>query len=248
MGQFKRQIKNAMNKLQVWYMSGGIEYPRVENNYFEPQKTFDLVPHLPMRMITTSFSPIKNKELPLNKKNSLLFLSQKRLVNPSQAVNYAESIDEYFDDNLNFINQQKQEEFRQLYKMMLDFLSNRLKIENEAQIEEAVKDRYAAIYNEPKNSSIGFYNINTLFFSTITNNSSKRRTPIEVANSYLYKKNKRTSELINENFERKQYLEECFADFMQKSEENKRQAALNSQNVSKARNIAIDRLKKYEIK
>ncbi|WP_122872065.1 hypothetical protein [Campylobacter showae] len=249
MGNFKREVKKAMNKLQVEYMSGNIDYPRVENSYIKPQNIFELVPHLPMRMTTAVFCPIKNKQLPLNKKTSLLFLSQKRLVNPSQAISYAEIIDEFFDEKLKFINNQKQEEFRQLYQIMQDFLSARLNLQNSTEIEETVKDKYAAIYNDPKKSSIGFYKIDTLFFSTIGNaNGKKRRTPVEVANSYLYKKNKRTKDLINENFERKQYLEECFMDFMHKSDENKRQAFLNSQNINKTQNIAFDRLKQFEIK
>lgn len=249
MGNFKREVKKAMNKLQVEYMSGNIDYPRVENSYIKPQNIFELVPHLPMRMTTAVFCPIKNKQLPLNKKTSLLFLSQKRLVNPSQAISYAEIIDEFFDEKLKFINNQKQEEFRQLYQIMQDFLSARLNLQNSTEIEETVKDKYAAIYNDPKKSSIGFYKIDTLFFSAIGNaNGKKRRTPVEVANSYLYKKNKRTKDLINENFERKQYLEECFMDFMHKSDENKRQAFLNSQNINKTQNIAFDRLKQFEIK
>lgn len=249
MGNFKREVKKAMNKLQVEYMSGNIDYPRVENSYIKPQNIFELVPHLPMRMTTAVFCPIKNKQLPLNKKTSLLFLSQKRLVNPSQAISYAEIIDEFFDEKLKFINNQKQEEFRQLYQIMQDFLSARLNLQNSTEIEETVKDKYAAIYNDPKKSSIGFYKMDTLFFSTIGNaNGKKRRTPVEVANSYLYKKNKRTKDLINENFERKQYLEECFMDFMHKSDENKRQAFLNSQNINKTQNIAFDRLKQFEIK
>lgn len=249
MGNFKREVKKAMNKLQVEYMSGNIDYPRVENSYIKPQNIFELVPHLPMRMTTAVFCPIKNKQLPLNKKTSLLFLSQKRLVNPSQAISYAEIIDEFFDEKLKFINNQKQEEFRQLYQIMQDFLSARLNLQNSTEIEETVKDKYAAIYNDPKKSSIGFYKIDTLFFSTIGNaNGKKRRTPVEVANSYLYKKNKRTKDLINENFERKQYLKECFMDFMHKSDENKRQAFLNSQNINKTQNIAFDRLKQFEIK
>ena len=249
MGNFKREVKKAMNKLQVEYMSGNIDYPRVENSYIKPQNIFELVPHLPMRMTTAVFCPIKNKQLPLNKKTSLLFLSQKRLVNPSQAISYAEIIDEFFDEKLKFINNQKQEEFRQLYQIMQDFLSARLNLQNSTEIEETVKDKYAAIYNDPKKSSIGFYKMDTLFFSTIGNaNGKKRRTPVEVANSYLYKKNKRTKDLINENFERKQYLEECFMDFMHKSDENKKQAFLNSQNINKTQNIAFDRLKQFEIK
>lgn len=249
MGNFKREVKKAMNKLQVEYMSGNIDYPRVENSYIKPQNVFELVPHLPMRMTTAVFCPIKNKQLILNKKTSLLFLSQKRLVNPSQAISYAEIIDEFFDEKLKFINYQKQEEFRQLYKIMKEFLSSRLNLQNPNEIEETVKDKYAAIYNEPKNSSIGFYKIDTLFFSTMDNaNGKKRRTPVEVANSYLYKKNKRTKDLINENFERRQYLEECFMDFMHKSDENRMQALLNSQNINNTQNIAFDGLKQFEIK
>ena len=249
MGNFKREVKKAMNKLQVEYMSGNIDYPRVENSYIEPQNIFELVPHLPMRMTTAVFGPIKNKRLTLNKKTSLLFLSQKRLINPSQAISYAETIDEFFDEKLQFINNQKQEEFRQLYQMMQVFLSARLNLQSSTNIEETVKDKYAAIYNEPKKSSIGFYKVDTLFFSSIgNNNGKKRRTPVEVANSYLYKKNKRAKELINENFERRQYLEECFVDFMHKSDENRTQALLNSQNINKTQNIAFDRLKQFEIK
>jgi hypothetical protein len=249
MGNFKREVKKAMNKLQIEYMSGSIDYPRVENSYIKPQNVFELVPHLPMRMTTAVFSPIKNKQLPLNKKTSLLFLSQKRLINPSQAISYAEVIDEFFDEKLKFINDQKQEEFRQLYRLMQEFLSSRLNLQNPSEIEETLKDKYAAIYNEPKRSSIGFYKIDTLFFSTISNgNGKKRRTPVEVANSYLYKKNKRTKDLINENFERREYLEECFAHFMQKSEENRQQALLISQNANKTQKTAFDRLKQYEIK
>ena len=133
--------------------------------------------------------------------------------------------------------------------MMQVFLSARLNLQSSTNIEETVKDKYAAIYNEPKKSSIGFYKVDTLFFSSIgNNNGKKRRTPVEVANSYLYKKNKRAKELINENFERRQYLEECFVDFMHKSDENRTQALLNSQNINKTQNIAFDRLKQFEIK
>lgn len=105
-----KDVKRAMDVLQTIYQSGGIEYPRVDNNFIVT-KRYDLFPHPPMARINEMLMPPKTTKCKVNKQNALLFLSSLRLVRPSTLYSTSVTIDTFFNDNLDFLSAKAEADF-----------------------------------------------------------------------------------------------------------------------------------------
>lgn len=200
---FKKDVKKLTNKLQADYMCNLQNYPRIENDYID-YKLHSLYPHLPFRRITPEYNVIKVQKLKLERKSSLLFLSQKRLISPSQIISYSETIDNFFDENLFFKNQQKEQELLLLKKLMLEFLTNELKTQEYIEQKDIIIKKYNDIYDNAKsNFSIKFYkndSISFFHFSTSSTDSNRKSEPILAFESYYYKKMKKEEQTKKEEY------------------------------------------------
>ncbi|WP_172198561.1 hypothetical protein [Campylobacter sp. RM16188] len=251
MGQYAKKVKKYMNELQADYSAGFINYSRVENNYMPPEEAFELIPHKSLTPFNKALSPIKETELPLNKKNALLFLSQNRLITPSQAVNYAETLDEYFDNDLNFINENKKLELDRLFALMTKFLSAKLKTQELKTQENEIKSRYSKIYDSSRQINVGFYAVKSMtFFPNIDGQSKKKRSPLEVRDSFWYKKYQEKKRLENEEalIERFEYLEECLLDFREKIAQGKEDILAKQHHIRQLADETAQTLSKYKTK
>lgn len=93
-------VKKLKKKLIKSYNMGVISYPRVSNNYIK-NPAFFLSPHAPLPVFDEYSLPLANATYPLNKKSSILELSNVEILTPSTIENVFETIDTFFDDNLN---------------------------------------------------------------------------------------------------------------------------------------------------
>jgi hypothetical protein len=121
MAPIAKKTKKAMNFLQEAYRNGMVDYPRVDNNFFEKAR-YDLFPHPPLRRLVPMMEPLAQSDIVFNKNSSILLLSLRRLVQPSAIVDTAEFIDSFFDDNLNFSSKEKQEKAEMMIQVYDEYL------------------------------------------------------------------------------------------------------------------------------
>lgn len=103
----KNEVKKSINILQKLYMNGLIPYPRVGND-FELKSYYQLFPHPPLPILNGINEPIKKEKIQVNKKSSLLFLNLLSIIKPSRIEKISEKIDDFFDEELQFINVEQQ--------------------------------------------------------------------------------------------------------------------------------------------
>lgn len=247
MGTYVKQVKKYTQELQGDYLANLQDYPRVDNSFIERYELHDLTPHKELFAFNNSLSPIKQKELKLNKKNALLFLSQERLVSPSQAETYAESIDKYFDSELNFKSESLQKEVEILYSLFSDFMKENKNIHTQEEQEIFIKSNYSEIFTENKKTNTGFYKIESVkLFPNITNSKKKRRSPISLLDVFMEEEHKKKKKKkIEDEFKRTRRLDEALRDFLKKNEEKKQEILLQNQKIKKINEENNAFLKKY---
>lgn len=181
----KNSVKKSLNILQKLYMSGLIPYPRVSNN-FELNPLFELFPHPPLPILNGINEPIKANELKVNKKSSLLTLSFLKLIQPSTVYRTSEKIDEYLDEELEFLSKEKEEELEKIIALFLELIE-----QENLQAEEITKIANSFYCEENKKiieKSLKVYNIPSINFSKDKKNKNK--------NLYLFAKRKNKKETI----------------------------------------------------
>lgn len=221
---FCKEVKSCVNKLQADYQNGFINYPRIDNGYISESEIFEFFPHKPFdNNFTKQYNAISAKTLPLNKRTSLLFLNNQRLITPSEALNYSLLIDDFLDENLEFRNSEKQKEFEEIFNILKNFLAEKLNTNDIDEQEKIIKNRQQSFFSNP--TSIVFYDTpRYCFIKNLSSNvQSKRRSPQEILDFYYEKqkqseKEKRRKE---EYYRRKKHLEECFRDFLLTISRNK---------------------------
>lgn len=117
-------VKKSLNLLNKVYYSGLIMYPRVSNN-FERKPSFELFPHPHLSIIDGFNFPLKETKYIINKKTSLLFLSLTKLLKPSGIEKISMKIDSYFDDNLDFLNENRKKELNKCQDILEKFLEKK---------------------------------------------------------------------------------------------------------------------------
>jgi hypothetical protein len=123
----------GMARLESYYRSGVIEYPRVDNDYIS-NKPYDLYPHPPLpRLQDELFQPFEENELELNEKTILLELSNRRLITPANALKIHRTIKLFFSSSL----KPKEE-----YKPIIKYLLERVDEEEEQAFKQLLNDIY----------------------------------------------------------------------------------------------------------
>lgn len=105
---FKQKVKKALGSIQLAYENNLLSYPRVDNDFLDPKKRFSLFPHPPMSPVLSIMKPLAEREIPLTKDSSLLYLSMLGLLRPADIYNTAELIDDNFDDELSYRDEKKE--------------------------------------------------------------------------------------------------------------------------------------------
>lgn len=227
---FKKEVKKYVNELQADYMCNLQNYPRIENDYIQ-SKTHSLYPHIPFKRISPSYNVFKKTKLKLEKKSSLLYLSKKRLISPSQAVSYAETIDNFFDEKLLFKLEIKRQELLLLKELMHKFLEEEINIKNFEEQKEFIIKKYNDIYdNAKKDFQIRFYtnkSVNFFHFSTFSSTKEKIEPKIAFEN-FFYKKMKQNEKAKREEYLlHKERLIDCINDFKINTQSNNRSIKIN---------------------
>ena len=93
--------KQAIRKLEQAYMSGSISYPRVFNDYMNVNDMkFYEYPHPPLKEFDLHSKPLKRELYSVDKATIPLFLAQSGITTPSTLIKTFETIDKYFDDDM----------------------------------------------------------------------------------------------------------------------------------------------------
>lgn len=185
-------VKKSLNILQKLYMGGLVPYPRVLND-FELNSTFELFPHPPFPVLKDLNEPIKfsesNKKMKINKKTSLLLLSLMKLVKPSSLEKMSLKIDYFFDDNLEFL-ENKKEEYLRIHKIYLETMQRELKASyDEKELIENANSFYSEDNKNIINNSFKLYNIENIRFYYC-----KKEKYLK--NKYLFFKRKTTEDIF----------------------------------------------------
>lgn len=187
---FYRKVKKHCNELQNLYMSNIISYPRVDLN---TDKLYTFYPHKELKSIMHSFQPIKEEKILLNKNNSLLYLNQEKLLTASKIEKMAKIIDNFYDKDLNFIDENAENKLK-IYKNLLDdFLKNK-KITIEKIKEKNIKKQ------NDEYSTLRVYKLKELKFliNFVSTTKQKRRVKDLFDDEYFLKKNKERQMFLKE--------------------------------------------------
>ena len=189
----KTSVKKSINLLQKLYMNGLVPYPRVSND-FEKKPFFQLFPHPALPILKDINEPIKfdnpSKEIKVNKKTSLLFLSIIKIARPSTLEKTADKIDEFLDDNLDFINEKKRMEMIKIQELYLNFIKENSLTEKE--LIESGNDLYSEMNKNIIANSLSIYNIENLRFYY-------RKAQKSEKNKYLFAKRGKTEDIYSYN-------------------------------------------------
>jgi len=121
----KQRIKKALNYISQAYYAGFIPYPRVDNDFIMPVKSFDLFPHPSFPPINKRFEPLeKRAEIKVNKEELVLFLSLFHIITPAQIEGVVEYIEYYLDDNFEPHNEDLAMEIELVIKEYESFLED----------------------------------------------------------------------------------------------------------------------------
>jgi len=251
---FSRSVRKCVNELQSLYMQGFIDYPRVDNDYLEPFETMELYPHKPLERLNRSLMPIKNQTLPLNKRNALLYLSQEGLIAPSQAYDYAATIDEYFDEVLEVRDAKMEETLSQVFSLLDDFLSANIGANSKEEQKRVVAQIDNEIYESlKKDDKIAFFSNEIFSFmpNCVTSQRKKKRTPKEIKKSFFDMMSEKEKERYKEEleFRHHRYIDECIKSFQGVQIEIEVNSCLtsekNSEDVKPKKGIFVDKFKNY---
>ena len=173
-------VKKSLNLLNKIYYSGLILYPRVSNN-FERKPSFELFPHPSLSIIDGFNFPLKETKYIINKKTSLLFLSLMKLLKPSGIEKVSMKIDSYFDENLDFINENKKNELMKCQEILEKFLEKKNLTEKD--ILMLSNSFYSNENKKTIEDTFKIFHINNILIYSI---EKKRKTLINKKNT-LYK-------------------------------------------------------------
>lgn len=185
----KNSVKQSINILQKLYVNGLIPYPRVSNN-FEKKPFFELFPHPPLPILEGINESIKFDKIKINKQSSLLLLNLMKLLKPSKIEKISIKIDSFFDDELEFINDEQKVKFEKISTLFEAFLQEKNLTEKD--ILNYSNNFFSEENKEMTSNSLKIYEVPTLFFSKDKKDKKK--------NKYLFShKPIGTSELIKDN-------------------------------------------------
>lgn len=231
---FHKQVKKSMNELQASYQAGLQNYPRVENTYIKNNDTFDFFPHKPLKPYSIFLTPIKKQKIKLNKKTSLLFLSEQRMITPAQADDFAKTIDEFFDADLNFINNNKKLELQNLFTLVNKFLENEFKTRDAVEQKNKFININKNIYKQNKlDNLIKFYRVPKI--KLIPMGNKKTTSPTEILTSI-----KKDNNNILDNFSNLNCLQEVFEDFTMQSNYKRQQKSAIIKQIEQSKKQAFN--------
>ena len=92
------KVKQAVFSLNGFYFKGAIQYPRVDNSYF--QENNNLFPHPDLNDVNYYAEPLSKESYPLDRNTVLLYLGHKGLVNSAGIIPINTFINTSFDENL----------------------------------------------------------------------------------------------------------------------------------------------------
>jgi len=139
-------LNSAINYLQQFYTKGIIPYPRVLNNFIS-KPFFQLFPHPKFTKeneVEGIFSKLifKNNLITINNKNKNLILSIFNLLNPSEIKKTNAILNIFLDQNLNYINKNKQIDVNKKYEKLIDLLKkNYSNINDILRLEQSFYDK-----------------------------------------------------------------------------------------------------------
>lgn len=224
----KNSVKKSVNVLQKLYMGGLVPYPRVSND-FEITPYFELFPHPPLPIINGINEPIQKRDTKVDKKHSLLTLSLVKLVQPSTAFKTAEKIDDFLDEELNYINIEKEQIFKKIIACF-DEIIEKEKLEAE-EVMKIANSVYSESNKQVVNNSLSLYALENVSFTKDKKDRKK--------NLYLFAKRKNKNNLtISENINdleiNKVYknLEDFISDY-KNSKNNLNMEIANESNINK---------------
>lgn len=154
------KTKKTLRNLQVMYKSGIIAYPRVDNSFISDDKAFDMYAHPSFSFGEGIFKSIQGSEEEVNKKSSLILLSLLRILSPSNIESFSELIDEFFDDNLEYVSKEKEEEAINILGELASFM------EEEDLIQSKLLEDYGSIFEKSKKRVMSIYKNDNLQMKT----------------------------------------------------------------------------------
>lgn len=156
-----KRVRQTLRELDVTYRAGVHQYPRIDNNFIAASKAFDMYPHPPFSIGAGSkFHELTGETLTVNKKGSLLFLSLLRLMSPANIPNYADFIDSFFDDDLSFLNAEKEKEALRIIDELAVFM------QNDEVTQQDIISEYESIFTSSKQRNFSLYKMDSLSFET----------------------------------------------------------------------------------
>ena len=112
-----------------------ISYPRVANDYMQAHGFFSS-PHAKMSVFDDFSKSLNHESYPLNKKTAILELTNVEILTPATIENVFETIDSYFDDDLDI----KVEMKKSLYSLLEEFDSYVKKKDKDITVNDLCKD------------------------------------------------------------------------------------------------------------
>ena len=155
-----KKVTKLMNRLQRLYMSGIITYPRVDNDFIDKNKAYELYAHPKLIFNSNQNRSLKGETILINKESSLLFLSLLRIVSPANLESFSKTIDALFDDNLRIKDKQNLK--------MIEKMEIFLKKHNYSQ-KKIVREYGSLFFNSKSKRKISFYKIENLEIGTSKN-------------------------------------------------------------------------------
>lgn len=165
--------------MQHLYKCGIIGYSRLDNNFIKDKLAYDMYPHPKLELNSEFFSEVIGDDVKINKKNSLLFLTILRVMSAANIENYAEFIDEFFDDELNYKDKNTEDLAQSIMKSLSSFLeSNQIG-------QEEICVLYGNIFNISKARSYSHYKTDSVSFYPDSLTRINKLIPYEIDSSTL---------------------------------------------------------------
>jgi len=139
-----RKVKRISKRLVMSYSKGLISYPRVSNSYQEKTSFFSS-PHVGFEPFDEYSTGLKNNFYPLDKRTIILELSNVEILTPSTIENVFETIDLYYDDNLN-IRKGMEDKLRVLMEEFNEYLDAK---GNDIEVNDLCKDGKVSCQSSP---------------------------------------------------------------------------------------------------
>ena len=161
----------------------------------------------------------------------------------------AETMDEYFDSEMNVVSEEKEKEITELFRLARKFLAQKFIEKEKITQERLYTNKEKSVYKD-KDKKISFYKCNSLQFFTDALGSSgkKKRSPDEVRKSYASRLKKEEREKKEKELLRHyEYLAECLEDFREKENQKIEKIIKNNANFSKENVIMPKLVQKKEL-